>query len=146
MASASYEPFPGFGQLFEDGRHIGHGEGDKVVGYFKPRMDLHEDAEKNLVTASFEFPGLSKNDIQISVHNGRLTVRGDTKKSTDSENDEKSYAVRERCYGRFRRTLQLPLGVKEDEIKASMKDGVLNVSFPKATSIPERAPSRIAVS
>ena len=37
-------------------------------------MDLHEDAEKNLVTASFEFPGLKKEDVQIELHNGRLTV------------------------------------------------------------------------
>jgi len=75
-------------------------------------MDLHEDAEKNLVTASFEFPGLSKDDVQISVHNGRLMVAAHTKSSTDMNDHEKGYAVRERRFGRFWRTLQLPLGVK----------------------------------
>ena len=78
-------------------------------------MDVHEDARKNLVTASFEFPGLSKNDVQISIHNGRLVVEADTKKSTETENvdSEKGYyVVRERWVGRLWRSLQLPLGIK----------------------------------
>ncbi|KAF8801245.1 HSP20-like chaperone [Phlegmacium glaucopus] len=143
MSSSFDEPFPGFGQEEAfSGPHIGHGEGDNIVlRYLKPSMDLYEDVEKNLVTASFEFPGLSKNDIQIGLRKERLTVTGDMKKCT-----EKGYTVtRERRLGRFSRTIQLPLGVKEDEIKASMKDGVLNVSFPKATL--ERGPTcRITVS
>ena len=73
-------------------------------------MDLHEDAEKNLVTATFELPGLKKEDVQIDVHNGRLTVSGETKVST--EHEENGYAVRERRYGKFSRVLQLPQGVK----------------------------------
>jgi HSP20 family protein len=40
----------------------------------RPKMDLHEDKEKNLVTATFEFPGLKKEDIQLDMHNGRLTT------------------------------------------------------------------------
>jgi len=73
-------------------------------------MDLHEDDEKNLVTATFEFPGVSKNDIQINLYDGRLTVSSETKQS--SEHSEGGYAVRERRYGKFSRTLQLPPGVK----------------------------------
>jgi HSP20 family protein len=73
-------------------------------------MDLHENAEKNTVTATFEFPGLSKEDIQVDVNNGRLTVSAETKK--DFEKDEHGYAVKERQYGKFLRTLQLPQGVK----------------------------------
>jgi len=73
-------------------------------------MDLHEDAEKNIVTATFEFPGVSKENVQIDVHNGRLTVSAETKESAD--HDERGYAVRERHYGKFSRTLQLPQGVK----------------------------------
>jgi HSP20 family molecular chaperone IbpA len=74
------------------------------------RMDLHEDAEKNTVTATFEFPGLSKDDVQVDVNNGRLTVSAESKK--DVEKEEHGYAVRERQYGKFLRTLQLPQGVK----------------------------------
>lgn len=73
-------------------------------------MDLHEDKEKNLVTATFEFPGVSKENIQIDVHNGRLTVAAETKQSSDFEGS--GYAVRERQFGKFTRTLQLPQGIK----------------------------------
>ena len=73
-------------------------------------MDLHEDKEKNIVTASFEFPGVNKDDIQINVQNGRLTVSAETKQSSDR--DENGYAVRERRFGKFSRTLQLPQGIK----------------------------------
>ena len=73
-------------------------------------MDLHEDNEKNLVTATFELPGLQKDDVQIDVHNNRLTVSAEAKQSEEFE--EHGYAVRERRYGKFSRTLQLPAGVK----------------------------------
>ena len=73
-------------------------------------MDLHEDSEKNTVTASFELPGVEKQDVQIDVHNNRLTVAAETKQSKDFE--EGGYAVRERRFGKFSRTLQLPQGVK----------------------------------
>jgi HSP20 family protein len=74
------------------------------------RMDLHEDNEKNLVTASFEFPGLSKEDIQIEVQHKKLTVSAETKEMT--EHNYGGYAVRERRFGKFSRTLQLPQGIK----------------------------------
>lgn len=73
-------------------------------------MDLHEDKEKNLVTASFELPGLKKEDIAIDMHNGRLTVAAES--TISSEHEEAGYAVRERRFGKFSRTLQLPQGVK----------------------------------
>lgn len=105
-------------------------------------MDLHEDAEKNLVTATFELPGLKKEDISIDVQNGRLAVSAESKLS--SERNENGYAVRERRYGKFSRTLQLPQGLKDEEIKASMKNGVLTVTFPKSS--PELAPKKITIS
>lgn len=73
-------------------------------------MDLHEDAEKNTVTASFELPGLKKEDINIDIHDGRLTVSGETKISEEREED--GYAIRERRFGKFSRTLRLPQGIK----------------------------------
>ena len=73
-------------------------------------MDLHEDTEKNLVTASFEFPGLSKEDVQIDIQHNKLTISAETKQSTD--HSEGGYAVRERRFGKFSRTLQLPQGIK----------------------------------
>jgi len=135
-----YEPFYDVDRLFEQAfnlpagnnhrnRELAHrGEVDGAVRSLKPRyviflhtifphepisflrMDLHEDKEKNLVTATFEFPGVTKENISIDVHNGRLTVSAETKQS--SEHDENGYAVRERRFGKYSRTLQLPQGVK----------------------------------
>ncbi|KAF9538205.1 hypothetical protein CPC08DRAFT_717577, partial [Agrocybe pediades] len=65
---------------------------------------------QNIVTATFEFPGVAKENINIDVHNGRLAVSAETKQSSE-EHDEAGYAVRERRFGWFSRTLQLPQGV-----------------------------------
>ncbi|KAF6761104.1 small heat shock protein [Ephemerocybe angulata] len=151
-----YEPFYDIDRFFDEAfgnrRSVAGGEGqlqrrengnsaDGAVRHIKPRMDLHEDNEKNLVTATFELPGLKKEDINIGMHNGRLTISAESKES--SEREESGYAVRERRYGKLSRTLQLPQGLKENEIKASMENGVLTVTFPKST--PELAPKKIAI-
>jgi len=71
-------------------------------------MNLHEDQEGNLVTATFELPGLSKDDVKLDVRNGNLTVSGSV--SETSERDEHPYVIRERRSGRFSRTIKLPEG------------------------------------
>ncbi|KAI0717765.1 small heat shock protein [Cerioporus squamosus] len=107
----------------------------------RPRMDLHEDQDKNLVTATFELPGLTKENVQIDVKDHVLTVSGES--TISSERDEKGYSVRERRYGKFSRSLPLPQGIKPEEIKASMAEGVLTVTFPRTT--PEQAPKKITI-
>ncbi|KAJ3883940.1 HSP20-like chaperone [Lentinula edodes] len=155
MSLYFYEPSYNWDRLFDEAfssraSRGGQGQGqsqaltqnsDTTQRFFKPKMDLHEDKEKNLVTATFEFPGVKKEDVQVDVHNGRLTVAAETKLSDDREQD--GYAVRERSFGKYSRTLQLPKGVKEEEIKASMENGVLTVTFPKASA--EQAPKKITV-
>ncbi|TFK35679.1 small heat shock protein [Crucibulum laeve] len=146
-----YEPFYDFERLFDEAfsSRVSNGNNqlqqrpapDGAVRAFKPRMDLHENAESNTVTATFEFPGLKKEDIQLDLHNGRLTISGESKLS--EEHNKGGYAVRERRFGKFSRTLQLPQGIKEEEIKASMENGVLTVTFPKTT--PELAPKKISI-
>lgn len=73
-------------------------------------MDLHENKETNTVTATFELPGFKKEDVQLDIHNNRLTVAAESKFSSDTEKE--GYAVKERRFGKFSRTLQLPQGVK----------------------------------
>ncbi|KAF9045214.1 small heat shock protein [Panaeolus papilionaceus] len=127
---------------------------DGAIRSFKPRMDLHENSESNTVTATFEFPGVAKEAIEIDVHNGRLTVSAETKRS--DELNEHGYAVRERRFGKYSRTLQLPQGInakflmhiltcshQDEEIKASMENGLLTITFPK--SAPELAPKKISI-
>jgi HSP20 family molecular chaperone IbpA len=74
------------------------------------RLDVHEDVEKNVVTATFDFPGYSNDEIQINFQNGKLTVSAEAKKS--EEHAETGYTLRERLHGRLSRTLQLPEGVQ----------------------------------
>jgi len=62
------------------------------------------------VTATFDLPGLKSEDVTIDVHHNRVTVSGESTTSNDREED--GYAVRERHYGKFSRTLQLPFGTK----------------------------------
>ena len=73
-------------------------------------MDIHEDEKQNLITATFELPGLKKEDVNIDIHNNLLTISGETKVTT--ENDENGYVVRERRFGKFSRSVPLPQGVK----------------------------------
>lgn len=73
-------------------------------------MDVHEDAQANTVTATFELPGLKKEDVNIDVHNNMLSISGESKVASDR--DENGYAVRERRYGKFSRSIPLPQGVK----------------------------------
>ncbi|KAG7090449.1 hypothetical protein E1B28_009565 [Marasmius oreades] len=148
MSVYYYEPFYNFDRFFDELSRGGQPRESQdnavtsVVKSVKPRMDLHEDKEKNVVTATFELPGLQKEDVQLDVHDGRLTVSGETKISEDHE--QGGYAVRERRFGKFSRTLQLPVGVKEEEIKASLEHGVLTVTFPKTGKQAE--PKKITIS
>ncbi|KAF8645728.1 hypothetical protein AX16_007596 [Volvariella volvacea WC 439] len=147
-----YEPFYNFDRFFDEAfntlpqaaasRRAVEGTEGGAVRSLRPRMDLHENKEQNLVTATFELPGIKKEDVHIDVHNGRLTVSGET--NVSSEHEEKGYAVRERRYGKFSRTLQLPTGVKDTDIRAAMENGVLTVTFPRST--PEEAAKRITIS
>ncbi|KIL66343.1 hypothetical protein M378DRAFT_75174 [Amanita muscaria Koide BX008] len=113
----------------------------RLNGDFRPKMNLHEDTEANTVTATFELPGLSKENLDINVHDGQLTISGESKIS--SEHEKSGYAVRERKFGKFSRTIKLPRGVTDEQIKASLENGVLTVTFPKST--PETAPKKIAI-
>ena len=71
---------------------------------------MHEDKEKNVVTATFELPGVGKEHVSSDVHNNVLTVSGETKSETDR--DEGGFVLRERRFGRFSRSLPVPQGIK----------------------------------
>ena len=73
-------------------------------------MDVHEDAQNNTVTATFELPGLAKENVSIDVHQNTLTVSGESK--VEETKDENGWAVRERRFGKFSRSIPLPEGIK----------------------------------
>ncbi|KAF8480349.1 small heat shock protein [Russula ochroleuca] len=108
---------------------------------FRPRMDVHHDKDTNNITVTFELPGLQKEDVSIDVHNNVLTVSGEGNAS--SERSEGGYVIRERRYGKFAKGLSLPQGVKNEDIKASMANGVLSIAFPRST--PEAEPKKVTI-
>ncbi|KAI0658875.1 HSP20-like chaperone [Cubamyces menziesii] len=147
------DPFADFDRLFDEAfaRRTGNSGANNQLQaqnantaprVLRPRVDVHEDKEKNLVTATFELPGINKQDVSIDLRNNVLTVSGESK--AESEKSENGYVVRERRYGRFVRSLPVPEGVKPEEIKAAMENGVLTITFPRLT--PEQQPKKITVS
>ncbi|KAI6101198.1 small heat shock protein [Pisolithus sp. B1] len=137
LAQFYYDPFTEFDRLFENASPM-----PEVGPSLSSQLDLHENKETNTVTATFELPGLRTEDVAIDVHENRLTVSGEFNKSDSRE--EGGFAVRERHHGKFSRTIQLPNGVKPEDIKAKMENGVLTVTFPKLTA--EQQPHRITIS
>jgi len=104
------------------------------------RLDIQDGADST-IAATFELPELRKEDVNIQLHKNRLTVSGQTNISVEREDG--GYAVRERSFGSFERSLRLPEGVKDEDIKANIQDGLLTITFPKVSA--EQAPKRITV-
>jgi len=92
-----------------------------------PTVDLFED--KNDIVVKAELPGMDKDDIEVNLTNSTLTIKGEKKK--EEEVKEANYYRCERAYGSFTRTLELPKDVHADKVKASFKNGVLEVRLPK---------------
>lgn len=92
-----------------------------------PALDIVEKEDHFLVKA--EVPGFAKDQIDISVDQGILTIKGESK---DEKVEEKeNYYHREISCGNFSRSVKLPSDIKNEEIKASMKDGILQIEIPK---------------
>ena len=94
---------------------------------FSPRIDVVEADDSYAISA--ELPGLAEQDIEITVDDGTLVLRGE--KSAASEEKEGQYFRQERIYGRFERAFHLPDGVQDDAIEAQFKNGVLTLHLPK---------------
>ena len=104
---------------------------------WSPALDLYQNSD-NLV-AVIELPGMRKEDIEISLHDGTLTIAGERKSS--SSNGEKAERS-ERYVGSFRRSISLPARVDTSKVSATYRDGILTVTLPKAE---EAKPKRIDV-
>jgi len=100
-------------------------EDDAVPGQLA--VDVYETKEKLVVKA--RTAGVNKNDLDVSISDNTLSIRGTL--SAGSEEDVENYFVQECYWGEFSRSIALPVPVKEDEIEAQLKDGVLTVSFTK---------------
>ncbi len=104
-------------------------EGEDVAeADWSPRVDISENGNGYIVKA--ELPGMSKDDIKITLQDDVLTIRG--KKKDERESKDKSVHMCERRYGNFVRSFRLPTAVDNNKIDAGFKDGVLNLTLPKA--------------
>ena len=99
-----------------------------------PAVDVRE--TKDEVILSFDVPGMSEKDIQLSITGDLLTVKGERKFERDDAGDK--YHRVERVYGKFERTVQLAMPVQTDKVKATYRDGVLEVKLPKLEEVKPR--------
>jgi len=121
---------------------LGRGEGEEPSlgrGNWAPPVDIYETDEAFVLKA--ELPGFRKEDIQIELHDNRLTIRGERQREKEAK--EEQYHRVERVYGRFERVFWLPTTVDAEQIQASFTDGVLELRLPKS---PAAKPKRISVS
>ncbi len=111
----------------------------QLLSGWTPALDVYEDKENFIVKA--ELPGMKKEDIEVSLHAGSLSISGERKSETKEEDAEMCRA--ERYFGRFQRTVTLPAAVAADKVKAQYKDGILTITLPKTE---EAKPKQIDVS
>jgi len=95
---------------------------------FVPSIDISESDDSFLISA--ELPGMSKEDIDISLENGRLSISGE--RSFEKEEKNKKFHRVETKYGSFERSFQLPDNVDEESISASYENGLLNITIEKS--------------
>jgi HSP20 family protein len=100
-------------------------------------------AKDNDMVIRAELPGMKRDDVEVSFHNGVLTISGERKE--EEEHKDAGYLVKERRYGSFRRSMTLPEGIDEDKIKANFKDGLLEVTVEGAGTQVEARPRRIEI-
>jgi HSP20 family protein len=103
------------------------GELDGRFGWGAPRADVVE--TDKAVEVSVELPGLDAKDVEVSLTDDVLTIKGE--KKAEREESNRGIYLSERTYGSFYRTIALPPGVATDEAKAEFKRGVLTISLPK---------------
>jgi HSP20 family protein len=119
-------------RLFDD---VFRGFGAPAFGNFErslswPHVELGETADEIRVTA--ELPGLDEKDVDISLEEGALTLRGEKRAEVDKD---RGYS--ERSYGRFERRIGLPNGIDRDKASAMFRNGVLTVTLPKTEAANE---------
>ena len=110
-------------QMFEPFRSLGN----RVADWLAPASEASVNGDTYRIAV--ELPGVDEKDIDLSVDNGMLTVKGEKKTSREEKGDTWYFSERE--YGSFSRAFRLPSDADEDKVKADLKDGVLTVTVPK---------------
>jgi HSP20 family protein len=101
--------------------------GTRMADWLAPASDASTDGEAYRITV--ELPGVEEKDIDISVQEGMITVKGEKSSSREDKGD--TWFFSERQYGAFSRTFRVPNDAQADKVEADLKDGVLTLSIPK---------------
>jgi HSP20 family protein len=112
--------WPGFTEPF---RHMG----ERIADWFAPRAEAKVSNARFEIT--MELPGVAESDIDVSLHEGMLTVKGE--KHSERKEEGEGYFFSEREYGRFQRTFRLPADAKGDGVGADFSNGVLKITVPR---------------
>ena len=136
MAVVRWDPFHDLitlqdrmNQIFEQTLARSRGDREGVMAStWSPAVDIYETTDSLVLKA--ELPGLTKENIDIQIRDNMLTLKGERRH--EKEVKEEHYLRAERIYGTFQRVFTLPTGIQADKIRASFKDGVLEVTIPKA--------------
>jgi len=134
MRSKMLTPFDAFDALFDGvGRYSLAEEGETLL---TPRVDIHEDEAQ--FTVEVDLPGIHKNDLKVEVENGTLIIEAE-RRVKDTPETRKAIRIERVARARYRRTFSLGDAIDGEQIKAEMRDGVLNVSLPKREkAVPKR--------
>jgi len=132
MGIIKVDPFRGFDNMLrrfnEVVEDVNRGGIRFEIGDFSPRVDIAD--TDGAVTFHAELPGLSKDDVKISITDSNvLTIRGEKKR--EEKKEEKNFLRVERSWGSFTRSFALPDNLNTDKVDASFENGVLNISIPK---------------
>ncbi|MGF1447585.1 MAG: Hsp20/alpha crystallin family protein [Pikeienuella sp.] len=111
--------------FFEPFRHVGQ----HIADWFTPRSDAV--AAESTYRIGLELPGVKQSDIDIELHDGVLTVKGE--KRAERTEEKAGYFFTERQYGRFQRSFRLPADAAAEGISARFDDGVLTITVPQRT-------------
>ncbi|MFD1193205.1 Hsp20/alpha crystallin family protein [Seohaeicola saemankumensis] len=101
--------------------------GTRMADWLAPASDASTDGEAYRIT--MELPGVEEKDIDVSVHEGMITVKGEKSSSREDKGD--TWFFSERQYGSFSRTFRVPADAQAEKVDAHLKDGVLTISIPK---------------
>ena len=107
-----------------------HSDQTWIGGMMLPKVDIAEGKKQYTITV--EVPGVEEKDIDLTISDGTLTIRGE--KRHEEENHDRQYHRVERSYGAFQRVLSLPDDSKEDAVEANFKNGILTLTVPKTTN------------
>jgi HSP20 family protein len=150
MSLVRYEPYSlldrlqrefgrsGWMDPFFTGNEAGEDSSDVVVSHWRPAVDIKEETDRFVILA--DLPGVDPKDIDITMENGVLTLKGE--RSSEKKEEHEGYKRVERARGTFYRRFSLPDTADAEKIEARSKDGVLEIVLPKHAKV---QPKRISV-